>query len=243
MKGVILAAGKGTRLMPLTRVIPKVLLPVYNKPMIYYSIELLKSLGIDDIMIVASISNQSMLEKQLGDGSEFGVKLSYEVQKVQDGSGGAFKVTREFLNGEGCALLFADNVFLTKDFESIKKKAYENLEQGYSSIFTYVAEDPRQFGVLVTDKDGVVTSFEEKPQNPKSNMISTGFFFYDNTIFDKVDKTVLSDRGEYEMASVNVMYMEEKKLKAIPVENSMKWYDAGNYEALLKVSNEAKDFI
>lgn len=243
MKGVILAAGKGTRLMPLTKVIPKILLPIYDKPMIYYSLELLKELGVDDIMVVVSETNKDLVKAQLGTGEDFGVHIVYEVQKVQDGSGGAFKVTREFLNGEGCALLFADNIFIGRDFNKIKEKVQRNIKEGYSSIFAYTVDDPRRFGVLEVDEDGLVVSFEEKPEKPKSNLISTGFFFYDNSIFDKVDKIEMSPRGEYEMAEVNSMYLNEKKLKAIVMDGEVKWYDAGTYDALIDASNDVRDFV
>lgn len=240
MKGVILAAGKGTRLMPLTKVIPKILLPIYDKPMIYYSLELLKGLGVDDIMVVVSETNKEIVKAQLGTGEDFGVNIVYEIQKNQDGSGGAFKVSREFLNGEGCALLFADNIFIGTNFDIIKSKVEQNIKDGFSSIFVYTVDDPRRFGVLEVDDDDVVVSFEEKPENPKSNLISTGLFFYDSTIFDKVDKIKMSPRGEYEMAEVNSMYLEEGNLKAIKMDDEVKWYDAGTFDAVLDASCEAR---
>lgn len=242
MKGVILAAGKGTRLMPLTKVIPKILLPIYDKPMIYYSLELLKELGVNDILVVVSDTNKEMIRDQLGFGEEFGVKITYEIQKVQDGSGGAFKVSREFLNGEGCALLFADNIFIGRNLNKIKNVVEMNMKEGYSTIFAYTVQDARRFGVLEIDKNDVVVSFEEKPESPKSNLISTGLFFYDNTIFDKVDKIKMSSRGEYEMAEVNAMYLSEEKLKAVVIDNEVKWYDAGTFDALLDASCDVRDF-
>ena len=242
MKGVILAAGKGTRLMPLTKVIPKILLPIYDKPMIYYSLELLKELGVNDILVVVSDTNKEMIRDQLGFGEEFGVKITYEIQKVQDGSGGAFKVSREFLNGEGCALLFADNIFIGRNLNKIKNVVEMNMKEGYSTIFAYTVQDARRFGVLEIDKNDVVVSFEEKPENPKSNLISTGLFFYDNTIFDKVDKIKMSSRGENEMAEVNAMYLSEEKLKAVVMDNEVKWYDAGTFDALLDASCDVRDF-
>ncbi len=243
MKAVILAAGKGTRLFPLTKVISKVLLPVYDKPMIYYSLELLRDLGVTEFLIVVSDSNKDMIEAQLGNGEDFGVKISYEIQKEQKGTASAFMEARKFLDGEGCALLYADNIFLCKDLDRIKKEVENNIREGYSSIFTYTVEDPQRFGVLETDKDGIVVSFEEKPEHPKSNLISTGLFFYDYTIFEKVDRIELSPRGEYEMADVNEMYLREGKLKAITLDGSVKWYDAGTADALLQASCDAKDFI
>lgn len=239
MKGIILGAGKGSRLFPITKVIPKVLVPVYDRPMIYYSIELLAAAGITDIMIVVSPNNQDIIKVQLGNGEDFGVNIQYGVQKELDGAAGALRICRDFLKDDECVLIFGDNVFLGNNLENLVNKGIENLKQGFSSIFAIEVENPKSFGVLEVDSDGKVISIEEKPENPKSNLIAPGLYVYDNTMLEKLNNLTKSKRGEYEITDVNNKYLNEGKLKAIMIDKSCSWYDAGTPENLLKATVDA----
>ena len=243
MKGIILAAGKGTRLLPLTKTISKPMLPVYNRPMICYAVDILLEAEIKDIMIVVSYENKEMIEKQLGDGREYGVNFSYQVQKEPDGCAGALKVTKDFIEGEDCVLIFGDNVFLSKDIQKYLEVGTKNLKNGYSSIFAYTVKDPRKFGVLELDKNGSVIAIEEKPEHPKTNLIAPGLYFFDSTLNNRVSNLKKSFRGEYEIADVIDSYIKEGNLKAIVInKDNCIWFDAGTHDALLEASVEAKKF-
>ena len=241
MRGVILAAGRGTRLAPLTKTITKVMLPIYDKPMIYCSIEIMIKAGVKDVMIVVSNANKDMIKEQLGNGEEFGLNITYGIQDVADGAVGAFRVAKEFIRDEKCLLIFGDNVFLGEGIEDIVNVGKKNLEEGYSSILAYEVENPKAFGVVELGENDEILSIVEKPENPKSNYAALGLYFYDSTVGDKMDLVKKSPRGEYEITDINNMYMQEGKLKGIKInDGKMHWFDAGTKDSLLDASNMAK---
>lgn len=245
MKGVILAAGKGTRLYPLTKTIPKVLLPVYDKPMIYYSLDLIKAANIEEVMIVVSDENKDIIKTQLGTGEDFNLKISYAIQDPNyKGSAGAFSVAKEFIQNDDCLLIFGDNIFLSNNLENILSKGIENLSNGYSSMFALEVDDPWRFGVLEINNDDKIISIEEKPENPKSNLISVGLYIYDKSVTDKFDKISISPRGEYEMTDINKIYIENQNIKVVKMsKDEITWFDAGTPESLLNASLAAKEIV
>lgn len=243
MKGIILAAGRGTRLLPLTKTISKPMLPVYNRPMIYYSIDILLEAGIKDIVIVVSNENKDMIKNQLGNGHEWGVNFFYKIQEVPDGCAGALKVVDDFIENEKCVLIFGDNIFLSKDIKKYLNEGIQNLKNGYSSIFAYTVDDPKKFGVLELDQNDKVVAIEEKPENPKTNLIAPGLYFFDETLNNRVRSLKKSFRGEYEIADVIDSYIKSENLKAIVIDKvDCIWFDAGTHDALLEASIAAKKF-
>ena len=239
MKGIILAAGKGTRLYPASSHISKTLLPIYDKPMIYYPLTTLMSAGIRDIMIIVSKDDKAYFKKLLGDGKQFGISIKFAVQKTQKGIADALLVGEKFIDGDMVALALGDNVFHGEEM-------YEHLAQAMAesegaTIFCKQVEDPRAFGVAEINEEGVVISLEEKPPEPKSNWAATGLYVYDKNACKYAKTLKPSTRGELEITDLNRKYLEQGKLKTQLLEKDVLWADTGTFDSLLKSSNEISD--
>lgn len=233
MKGIILAGGSGTRLYPLTKVTSKQLLPVYDKPMVYYPLSTLMLAGIKDILIISTEVDTPRFQQLLGDGSQFGINLSYKVQPSPDGLAQAFLLGEEFIGNDACALVLGDNIFYGGWFRRNLKEAVENANNGQATIFGYYVKDPERFGIVEFDKDKNVISVEEKPENPKSNYCITGLYFYDNRVVDFAKRVKPSPRGELEITDLNRMYLEDKSLKVQILGRGFTWMDTGTVDSLM----------
>ena len=239
MKGIILAGGSGTRLYPLTKVASKQLLPVYDKPMIYYPLSTLMLAGIRDILIISTPQDTPRFQELLGDGSHFGIHLSYAVQPSPDGLAQAFIIGKEFISDEPCAMVLGDNIFYGNGFSGILRKAVERAKEGRATVFGYHVPDPKRFGVVEFNKDGKVISIEEKPANPKSNYAVTGLYFYPKGVAAMAEQVTPSVRGELEITTLNSMYLEQGLLNVQLMGRGFTWLDTGTIESLL----EAAEFV
>ena len=236
MKGIILAGGSGTRLYPLTKVTSKQLLPIYDKPMIYYPLSTLMLAGIKDILIISTPEDTPRFEELLGDGSKFGIDLSYAVQPSPDGLAQAFIIGEDFIGDDTCAMVLGDNIFYGSYFRKNLADAVKAAEEGYATIFGYYVKDPERFGIVEFDKNRNVVSVEEKPQHPKSNYCITGLYFYDNRAVKMAKQVKPSARGELEITDLNRLYLNEGKLKVQLLGRGFAWLDTGTMDSLMEAS-------
>ena len=238
MKGIILAGGSGTRLYPLTEVTSKQLLPVYDKPMIFYPLSTLMLAGIKDILIISTPRDLPNFEKLLGDGSEYGIKLSYKIQEQPNGLAEAFIIGEEFIGKDSVAMILGDNIFYGNGLSSNLKKAVDFTENG-ATVFGYYVDDPERFGIVEFNENGEAISIEEKPEKPKSNYCVTGLYFYDNSVVKYAKSLKPSKRGELEITDLNRIYLEEGRLNVITLGRGYAWLDTGTVDAL----SDATEFV
>ena len=241
MKGIILAGGSGTRLYPLTKVTSKQLLPVYDKPMIYYPMSVLMNAGIRDILIISTPQDTSRFEDLLGDGHQFGVNLTYAIQPSPDGLAQAFIIGADFIGNEPVAMVLGDNIFAGHGLKKRLRAAVTNAESGKgATVFGYYVDDPERFGIVEFDQNGKAVSIEEKPEHPKSNYCVTGLYFYDNQVVDYAKSLKPSARGELEITDLNRIYLEAGKLNVELLGQGFTWLDTGTHESLVDATNFVK---
>ena len=238
MKGIILAGGSGTRLYPITKNVSKQLLPVYDKPMIYYPLSTLMLAGIKEILIISTFEDLPRFQRLLGDGSDLGIKFEYIVQPTPDGIAQAFILGKNFINNDDVCLILGDNIYYGQGLIQLLLKATEDVkERKMATVFASYVNDPERYGVVSFDKMKYANSIEEKPKKPKSNYAVTGLYFYPNDVVQKSLKLTPSDRGELEITSLNQIYLNEKRLKVTLMGRGFTWLDAGTHESLLEASN------
>ena len=236
MKGIILAGGSGTRLYPLTKVTSKQLMPIYDKPMIYYPLSVLMQAEIKDILIISTPSDLPRFVELLGDGSNFGINLQYKVQPSPDGLAQAFTLGEEFIGDDAACMILGDNIFYSSTLKNDLMSARKNSENGRATVFGYHVHDPERFGVVEFDENGKAISIEEKPKDPKSNYAVTGLYFYDNHVVEKAKQVKPSARGELEITDLNKIYLDEGKLDVVTMSEGYSWFDTGTFESLLTAS-------
>jgi len=237
MKGIILAGGSGTRLYPLTKVTSKQLLPIYDKPMIYYPLSVLMNAGIKDILIISTPEDTPRFKSLLGKGTQFGINLEYAVQESPDGLAQAFIIGAEFIGSDTVAMILGDNVFYGHGLDKRLTEAREKANEGKSTIFGYYVDDPERFGIVEFDEEGTAISIEEKPENPKSNYCVTGLYFYDNRVVKYAKELKPSARGELEITDLNRIYLENGKLEVTLLGQGFTWLDTGTHASLVEATN------
>ncbi len=240
MKGIVLAGGSGTRLYPITEGISKQLIPIYDKPMIYYPLSILMLAGIRDILLITTKEDQPGFIRLFGDGSKFGINISYVIQPSPDGLAQAFTLGADFIGNDVCAMVLGDNIFFGNNLTELLHNAVNNAQDGNATIFGYEVKDPQRFGIMELDKNNNVISVEEKPEHPKSDYAITGLYFYDNTVVDRAKDVKKSARGEYEITTLNDMYLQDGKLKAELLGAGYAWFDTGLTDSLLDASATIK---